>query len=432
MKYLIVLVGVQGAGKSTILANCSSGIVLKPSTTRPKRNDTDNEYYFEQTLDNNSFAWIITRGSYKYGMLISELDKIQSLGITVFDPKSLSLLKDYPAVKKFEIVTIGLDTVSTIEAPHQRVNHDDSRKMLTEEFETERNVVQSCDVVLKGDLNIVNAALQEIALILTGRGGVLSGSSIKKLISAGTLLENAVVNQIESASYDLRLSDQYWCQGQYHVLSPTSPVAEIPPYSFAFVQAHEIAILPKFIVANFDIRVSLFFSGVILSNGPQVDPGYRGALFCMLHNASGTPVGINRGEHFATIQFQTLAMTSSGYTSQYQNKRNFTNFLNGSSAKKPGGQIYEHINSISGHLESKYINFRNTHWTIMAVFLAVLAIEIPVLMWIMDKAVTTISEKAISENTAKVDMAIQRFNEIFDKIISETKIIKLKKSLDKP
>ena len=410
MKQLLVLVGLQGAGKTTTLNLLKDGKVLKPSTTRAPRSSTDSEYHFEKAWDLNLLAWSITRGTNQYGMRWAELNSIERVGITVFDPANLQVLKSSPARGQFEIITLGLDTIGNIAEQHARVAQDPLRTMSQGDFIAQRQVVQSCDVVLSGDANTVTTAVTELAVILGGRGGMLRAESIEKLVAAGSLLEHADASRIESASYDLRLADKYWCQGKYHILSPANPVAVIPPYSFAVVMAKELAALPRFIVASFDIRVRLFFSGVVLSNGPQVDPGYHGALFCMLHNASGTEVGINRDEHFASIQFQTMAINSLGYSAAYQHKKDFADFLDGSASTKPGGQIFEHVNSIAGKLESDAERFRNTHWVLMGILGAVLAIGVSVGIWVVDKAVSA-ADKVAAESTARVDAVVQRANE---------------------
>jgi deoxycytidine triphosphate deaminase/predicted kinase len=405
MRKLLVLVGVQGAGKTTVLKRFSSGAVLKPSTTRPRRSPTEDEYHFEKSWNDPDYAWKIARGQHTYGMRWSELRSIEYLGMTVFDPASLQTLKASPARTEFEIVTIGLDTVSTLAEQHARVGNDKTRSMTQTDFDLQCAVVTNCDVVLKGGEDVVVAAVEELAAILAGRGGVLSGESVERLIAAGTLLGNADITQIESASYDLRIADQYWCQGKYYTLTDAAPVATIPPYSFALVQARELARLPRFIVGTFDIRVGLFFSGVILSNGPQVDPGYSGALFCMLHNASGTEVGINRGDHFATIQFQTTAINSIGYNSKHQNKKGFTDFLDGSASKKPGGQIFEHVNSIGQKLEADFKELKTLHWTVMGVAIGALAILAAIGVWAVDKAVTAAEKAANAAESASTEMS---------------------------
>lgn len=407
MRTLIVLMGMQGAGKTTALANVTGALVLKPSTQRAPRFPGEDEYYFETTWDANAFAWTITRGSFNYGMRNSEIERIETIGITVFDPEHRNVLASSKVYERFEVVTVGLDTLAFLQEQHRRVGNDQDRVLSDAKFQDQRNVIQACDVVLTGSEQVIADALNEIIVLLSGRGGVLSGDSIRKLITAGTLLEGADPQCVESASYDLRLADKYWCQGKYHVLSNESPVAEIPPYSYVLVTAVEQAVLPRFIVGTFDIRVSLFLSGVVLSNGPQVDPGYRGALLCMLSNGSGAPIGLNRGQHFATIQFQTTSLNSKGYTRQYQGRKTFEGFLDGTTAKRPGGTILEDIKS----LRDEYKEFRNLWGTIFGV---VLAIFLPTAYWFLDKAGTA-TEKT-SEAAEKADSAVTKLNQEIEKL----------------
>lgn len=439
MRKLLVLVGVQGSGKTTALQAFTKGKVLKPSTTRPKRFPAEDEYHFEKQWTTSKFAWTIKRGSNSYGMRWAELQAIDRIGITVFDPAALGTLKASPANREFEIVTVGLDTLATHAEQNARVAADPNRTMSAQDFEDQRKVVLGCDIVLRGDAKAIATAVDEVATILGSRGGVLNAASISKLLAAGSLLDQADPTRVEPASYDLRISDQYWCQGRYHTLSDENPVATIPPYSFALVKAKEEARLPSFIVGTFDIRVSLFFQGVVLSNGPQVDPGYSGALFCMLHNASGSEVGINRGDHFATIQFQTMATNSVAYSSQYQNKKGFTDFLDGSSSKKPGGQIFEHVNSISQKLADDFRELRNLHYTISGVALAAIAVAGGIGVWMVDKSATAASDRAAAAATTAAATAAaaenaasnaidrlaatqKRLDEVLDKLSKETRI----------
>ncbi|MHC8345917.1 dCTP deaminase domain-containing protein [Pseudomonas sp. RT6P73] len=239
---------------------------------------------------------------------------------------------------------------------------------------------------------------------------MLGKASISSLINAGALLKNTVGENVEIASYDLRLADKYWCQGDYHILSLEKPTAEIPPYSFVLVQAVEEAVLPRFITGTFDLRVKLFFSGVILSNGPQVDPGYRGSLFCMLYNASGTPVGLTRGQHFATIQFQTLSSNSAGYAASYQGKVDFTDFLNGSDSIKPGGQIIEYIDNKYISIESNYRDSRNWFYVIVGIVAAAVLAVTALAYNQVDKmaAATEKSNSATEKASAVVESASKK------------------------
>src|SRR5262249_28649747 len=145
-----------------------------------------------------------------------------------------------------------------------------------------REIVQHTDMVLTGDAQIVAEAVAATCRLLAGRGGMVAKRELLPLIRAGCLLRATEESNVEGASYDLRLGDEVWCQGEFTSLTTQKPVFEIPAYSYAIVKAKETAALPSFFAGQFDIRVRHFLSGVVLSNGPQVDPGYWGELFCML------------------------------------------------------------------------------------------------------------------------------------------------------
>jgi len=142
----------------------------------------------------------------------------------------------------------------------------------------------------------------------------------------------------------------------------------------------------------------------------------------MLHNASGTEVGINRGDHFATLQFQTTATNSIGYSAQHQNKKGFTDFLDGSAAKKPGGQIFEHVKAIGQKLESDFKELKTAQLAIMGAAIAALAIGAPTIYWVVDKAVTAAekatssAEAAATEMSRKADAAQKQIDEALAKL----------------
>lgn len=369
MKILIVLIGMQGAGKTSALNAVKYGVVLKPSTARAKRSDTEDDYHFETAWNQIDYAWTIDRNGVNYGMRKEEFGKITDIGITVFDPANINSLQQFKTSTIYEVVTVGIDTIESLADQNVRVNNDSKRTIAEQvDFDSQRSVVRECDVVLNGNSVVVADALNAIISILVGRGGLLNDKAIKSLVNAGTLLENIDFEMIQSASYDLKLADKYWCQGKYITLDDKNPTAEIPPYSFILVQAKEFAILPRFIAASFDTTVTLFMNGVILSNGPQVDPGYRGALFCMLYNTSDTSMGVTRGKHFATIQFCTTTLAAGGYEDKkYQGKKSFEDFLDGKTSKGPGGKILERISEVKTDL----LAWRNLMSGIIAIASAV-------------------------------------------------------------
>lgn len=382
MATLLVLIGVRGAGKTSTqerLRSHSGLRVLTPSTTRDPRSADDREYDF-RAVDawmESDFAWSISAGGVYYGMRKAEIESLgEGVGITVFHPAHIEALREFGAQNPgARIVTIGLDTVRSATEVAARTGADTGRAMSSDEFNAERKAVLNSDIVLTGDLDSVVSAVLSTIELFQQRGGVLPDSLIRSFLRAGALLDSFVDSNISPASYDLRLGDDVWCQGAFESLSEKNPTLKIPPYSYAVVSAKEVARMPKFLVGRFDLKVSLFFQGVVLSNGPQVDPGYRGSLFCMLYNGSDMPVGITRGSHFATLELVTTAGLSSGYQRQYQDKQRLSDFIPGHAAVSKGGQILERFLAQDAALKAELSLLRTVIVSMASLIVAMVAIS---------------------------------------------------------
>ncbi|MEE4670813.1 hypothetical protein V2L05_16425 [Pseudomonas alliivorans] len=426
MRKLLVLVGLQGAGKTTALQKVKNIKVLRPSTSRAQRpTESPDDYHFETPWDSSLMAWQIKFKTSTYGMRLSELAAVNDIGITVFEPGSISTLETAKLTLDFEVITIGVDTLLTLSDQHSRVNNDAGRKISNQqEFERQRTAVLECDVVLSGNESVIEDGIEAIIRSVSGRGGLIDSDTIKKFIAAGALLTNAKTSQIEPASYDLTLADKYWCQGQYIEVS-NNEVVRIPAYSFVFVTAQEEACLPRFIGGSFDLTVSMFFDGIILSNGPQVDPGYRGALFCMLYNTTDVPVALNRGFKFATMQFCTTVRVSPGYSGQYQSKSTFQDFVSGRVAISPGGKILERLTLVEQGLESKHealkIQVNESAKTIRTDFITWFGIIATLTLFVVGYAYT-MAEKANSA-ADKASSSSEKANTIIEKNENTIKIL---------
>ena len=183
----------------------------------------------------------------------------------------------------------------------------------------------------------------------------------------------------QSASYDLRLGRQAWCQGKFVFLNSENPTLKIPAYSYAIVTAQEEAKIPRFLAGRYDLTVSGFMDGLILSNGPQVDPGYRGSLFCTLFNGRDVARGVTLGRHFATIEFVTTTSVTDGYGGGYQGKKDLSAFVSENTAVSPGGNIVERIDSIERSIDAKVAPVRQ-FW-LMSVGIVIL-IHLTVTGWL--------------------------------------------------
>jgi len=155
--------------------------------------------------------------------------------------------------------------------------------------------------------DIVNAC--KVLLEICNAPGVLSFEQIESLTKIGILIYNVNCKNIQYASYDLNLHNEYLKSG---VSMEKSDTISIEPFGYVVVGAKEYANLPTNICANYDLKVKMFCRGIMLSNGPQIDPGYRGILLALLFNASSKQFDMEqyKGYEFATIQFFTLSSPS--------------------------------------------------------------------------------------------------------------------------
>lgn len=419
MKTLFVLVGIQGAGKSTVLKALENEgfTVLKPSTTRAQRDPNDTEYHFvrDQDWGNEAYAWEIQRANAKYGMRIKELENYDSC-ITVFDPQHLSELHQAASTIKHEIITIGLNTITTMSEQNQRVTSNSNRMITNQsDFEAQLQAVCSSDIVISGDPHTLFNAIKSVINIISSRGGVLNKEIISNFIEAKTLLLKAKPNKVQTASYDLHLADTYWCQGEFQTLDNyNNHKLIIPPYSYVLVQAQEEANFPRFISGSFDLKVSMFFNGLILSNGPQVDPGYKGALFCMLYNANDEPFTLKRGASFATIQFFITSTISEGYKGKYQNKVDFIDFINQKGLEPKGGKILERLDNLNNNLAPKISKYQNIFWAIAAIVLGISA-----WLWSMLYSVYSTADSKVSAAEEKLktfEVQLKKANNDLEKL----------------
>lgn len=183
---------------------------------------------------------------------------------------------------------------------------------------------------------------KKTSLVLSS-GGVFHSSEIKRF----GLIEDLCEDCLKESSYDLRLGEAHYvfCKdaegkaeswmpcyigknlGKFNKRSSDGKVFKIqddtnskrlliPPYGSAFIQLHEIVNTldvaekcDELVVGRFDLRLSMVHKGLISQQATQVEPLYKGRLFCFIHNLSNKEVGINYLERFATIEFQRVSFS---------------------------------------------------------------------------------------------------------------------------
>lgn len=138
-----------------------------------------------------------------------------------------------------------------------------------------------------------------------GLPGVLSTREIRKYVEEFKLICPFQEKNLRGASYDLSLGDQYALQGKKGKLLDEAPDNElkIPPFQVAIIKTKEILNMPCFLIGRWNIRVRKAYEGLLWVGGPQIDPNWRGHLFCPIYNLSDEDVILEKGEPIATVDF---------------------------------------------------------------------------------------------------------------------------------
>ena len=107
---------------------------------------------------------------------------------------------------------------------------------------------------------------------------------------------------LDTASYKLRLGDEAHVGGEWVKISRDKPLV-LPPHQVAVVKTHEIINIPRFLIARWNLRVQWVYEGLLWTGGPQVDPGWRGALYCPIYNLAERQLVIPHKERVFTMDF---------------------------------------------------------------------------------------------------------------------------------
>lgn len=380
MKYKgIIITGTSGSGKSTIAEIFTQRypifMIVQAVTTRQERADDSGQYIY---LDDENFkvfhekGYLLSETKYRgksYGISVFSVEEVQQQGkipVMVISPESISSFK-----QKEEYISFFVDAtdMQLNERLHKRSGKEIDEDILKQR-ENDRNYVDEPNYIIKN-----NEVEKTINLIFelwnyASIGGVIPERIIQLMISCGMLVENANEGNIKSASYDLTLGDEYYYGGEIRRLEKDNLFLKIEPYDYAIVSCHEQIQLPKDVAANFGLTVGLFCQGIILSNGQQVDPGFRGTLFCLLFNTSNRVVTIKRRSHYATIEFTKMLDFASRYKGKYQGKRDILDVI-------PPNVMQGAINELKMEIEElrkESRNLQNIYIGVIAIIMAAISI----------------------------------------------------------
>lgn len=92
--------------------------------------------------------------------------------------------------------------------------------------------------------------------------------------------------------------------------------------------------------------------------GAQVDPGYKGKLYCTLFNFSDSPIDIRYKDHLATIEFLATTKYKRGdktYEGPYQNRKDILEEIYRGTYPKSGlKKAYEKMNQLNSRVDKLY------------------------------------------------------------------------------
>jgi len=384
----IIITGTSGAGKLNIARKLCDQyeifqIVQAITTRKPRKDDNVEEYHY---INQEKFENL----SKKNALLIKSEYREEYYGITheafqqVIDNKKIPLLVITPkSTKEFEITqyqkqykeqltffTIFLDASNNILDNRLTNRGEKIDKTIEEQRREDREYSETCLYTIKNTDTEKTVELIWSFWEYRKTGGVLPKRLIQLMIECGMLLENAEIKNVTGAAYDLSIGDEYYYGGKIKTLTDKDPFILIEPYDYAIVTSKEFANLPKDLTGRFDLSVSLFCQGIILSNGPQVDPGFRGTLFCLLFNTSNAPVFLKREQHYATLEFHKLIEPTIPYLGKYQGKKKIVYYL-------PSNTMRGAINELKKELEkirSENRNLQAIFFGVISLILAIIAI----------------------------------------------------------
>lgn len=345
----IIITGTSGAGKSSIAQKLCEQykifqIVQAVTTRKPREDDYHRQYQYISKVefekldeDNRLLIKSEYRGKY-YGITHEALQEVignSKIPLLILTPKSVVELKIKKNLEDYTSFIVFLDAPDEILDTRLNSRGENINETVIQQRKEDRGYLERLLKINPTDYvySIKNTDIEKTLKLIWSlwnhrkTGGILSEKLIRLMIECDMLLENANLDNIQGASYDLHLGDKYFQKGEIKTLDEQNPFVVMEPGDYVLISSKEIANLPKDIAGRFDLTVSLFCKGVILSNGPQVDPGFHGGLFCLLFNTANNKVQLKHGEHYATIEFVKLVEPTVPYMGKYQNKLKMKDYL---------------------------------------------------------------------------------------------------------
>ncbi len=134
--------------------------------------------------------------------------------------------------------------------------------------------------------------------------GVLLSDQIAYYARHHQLIQPFAASALRPAGYCLHVGDEFMIAGQrYNFEKQKLHDLTIQPYEVVVIKIKERVCLPRFLIGRWDIKVGLAYRGLMWVGGAQVDPGFKGHLYCPIYNLSNRPVRLKQEDELAVIDF---------------------------------------------------------------------------------------------------------------------------------
>lgn len=144
---------------------------------------------------------------------------------------------------------------------------------------------------------------------------------------------------------------------QIQLCTNNNRLLKIPRFSSVVISTNELVTLPNNVAGRFDLRVRWAMAGLILQVGTQIEPGYSGRLWGLLHNFSGQEVTIlynNKFDRLLTAEFYFTCDLSEPTPGKLNKPKTLLELLKKYPVKEGSLQNYfDHFDRLYNTIEAK-------------------------------------------------------------------------------
>jgi len=132
--------------------------------------------------------------------------------------------------------------------------------------------------------------------------GLLLSDRISYYAQKCKMIQPFDAKELRSLYYTLHVGDEYWVGREKHEVSEGG-IVEIKPNGLVYIRIKEFLNIPFYIVARYSLCVMMVYRGLILDNGLQIDPGFRGNIHVPVYNFTDDTKYLKRDDPLLSMEF---------------------------------------------------------------------------------------------------------------------------------